>query len=102
MFAGCIGQGTDAKTETTEETRTIVDMAGRTVAIPKNIERVAIFGGPIGQVPHILGVEDKLCAVSKGHQRSDLLAAMDPRIMTLPAPRSTIGIGSVWMCYRLF
>lgn len=90
-FAGCIGQGTDPTVETTD-TRTIVDMAGRTVDIPKNIERVAMFGGPIGQVPHILGVQDKICAVSRGHQRSQLLAAMDPRIMTLPAPRATNGV----------
>ena len=76
MFAGCIGQGTDNKTAT-EATRTIVDMAGNKVTIPKNIERVAIFGGPIGQVPYILGVENKLCAVSKGHKTSALLAAMD-------------------------
>lgn len=91
LFAGCIGQGTDTTTKSSD-TRTIVDMAGKTVTIPKNIERVAIFGGPIGQVPYILGVEDKLCAVSKGHQRSELLATMDPRIMTLPAPRSTNGV----------
>lgn len=91
LFAGCIGQGTDTKT-VTEDTRTIVDMAGRTVTIPENIERVAIFGGPIGQVPYILGVEDKLCAVSKGHKTSALLAAMDPRITTLPAPRTVNGV----------
>lgn len=91
MFAGCIGQGADNKTAT-EATRTIVDMAGNKVTIPKNIERVAIFGGPIGQVPYILGVENKLCAVSKGHKTSALLAAMDPRIMTLPAPRTVNGV----------
>lgn len=94
ISVGCIGQGTNVKTES-GDTRTIVDMLGNTVTIPKNIERVAIFGGPMGQIPHILGVQDKLCAVSKGHQKSELFNRLDPRIKTLPAPRAVNGVISI-------
>ena len=67
-------------------------MNGREVTIPAEIERMALFGGPVGQVAYILGVEESLVACSKGHQKSVILKTMDPHIAEIPAPRSTNGV----------
>ncbi len=87
---GCISGGEDTLSES--NLRIITDMNGNEVAIPETIESIALFGGPVGQVAYILGVQDTLVACSKGHQKSDILKAMDPHITEIPAPRSTNGV----------
>ncbi|MDD4281382.1 MAG: ABC transporter substrate-binding protein [Candidatus Methanofastidiosa archaeon] len=91
LVSGCI-TSSDTDVSDTPETRVIVDMNGREVTLPESIERFALFGGPVGQVAYILGIQDALCACSKGHQKSVILAAMDPHIQEIPAPRSTNGV----------
>ncbi len=81
-----------AKTTENAETRTITDMAGNQVEIPKIIERTAFFGGPIGQVPYILGVQDTIVATSIGSKNSQLLNILDPNLKNTPSPRQTNGI----------
>jgi iron complex transport system substrate-binding protein len=71
--------------------RTIIDMLGNTITVPDPLQRVALFGGPSGQVAYLLGVRDKVCAVSKAMKASDLLAQVDPSMSTMPAPRGTAG-----------
>jgi len=53
--------------------------------------RVALFGGPSGQIAYILGAQDRLCAVTNALRTSRLVTEMDPRIATLPGPRTTNG-----------
>lgn len=78
--------------ETASGPRIIRDMMNRAVEIPEQIDRFALFGGPIGQVAYILGVQDKLCAVSSGQKNSEFLKIMDPRLAEMPAPRQTNGV----------
>jgi len=74
------------------KTRLITDMAGNEIEIPVTIERVAFFGGPIGQVPYILGVQDTIVATSIGSKNSQLLNIMDQNLKNVPSPRQTNGI----------
>jgi iron complex transport system substrate-binding protein len=71
--------------------RVITDMLGRKVEVPDPLTRVALFGGPTGQIAYILGAQDQLCAVSKALKASEMLNRFDPTITDLPAPRGASG-----------
>ncbi len=71
--------------------RTITDMTGRQIKVPDPLTRVALFGGPTGQMAYILGARDQLCAVTSTLKGSELILAFDPSIRNLPGPRSTSG-----------
>jgi len=91
ILAGCTSSTPSGNT-TTAGKRIITDMAGRQVEVPVVVERTAFFGGPIGQVPYILGVEDTVVATSIGSKNSQLLNIMDPGLKNVSAPRQTNGI----------
>lgn len=74
-----------------QTTRTITDMTGRQIKVPDPLTRIALFGGPTGQIAYILGARNQLCAVTSTLRGSDLILAFDPSIQKLPAPRSTSG-----------
>lgn len=74
-----------------ERTRVITDMRGRQVQVPDPLQRVALLGGPTGQIPYLLGARSKVCAVSKALKASDFLKLMDPDVVRIPAPRGTSG-----------
>lgn len=71
--------------------RTITDMKGRTFEVADPLKRIALLGGPTGQIAFILGVQDQLCAVTKTLKMSTLVMHFFPEIKKLPAPRSTSG-----------
>lgn len=71
--------------------RVLTDMLGRKVEVPDPLTRVALFGGPTGQIAYILGARDQLCAVSKALKASEMLNRFDPTIKDLPAPRGASG-----------
>lgn len=73
------------------KTRTITDMNGKKVEVPDPLTRVALFGGPTGQIAYVLGARDQLCAVTSSLKGSELVRALDPTIVNLPGPRSTSG-----------
>jgi iron complex transport system substrate-binding protein len=73
------------------KTRVITDMKGRKIEVPDPLTRVALFGGPTGQIVYILGARNRLCAVSKALKASEMLHLMDPSIRELPAPRGASG-----------
>ncbi|MCD4678406.1 MAG: ABC transporter substrate-binding protein [Desulfobacula sp.] len=73
------------------QNRTIKDMKGRTFAVADPIKRIALLGGPTGQVAFILGVQDRLCAVTSTLKMSKLVRQMYPGIKALPGPRTTSG-----------
>ena len=79
-------KGTD-----TVKTRWITDMNGKKVSIPDPLTRVALFGGPTGQIAYILGARNQLCAVTSSLKGSELVMAFDPSIRNLPGPRSVSG-----------
>ena len=72
-------------------TRTFIDMIGRKVTVPEPLTRVALLGGPTGQVAYILGARSQLCAVTKSLKSSELVNMMDPTVKNLVAPRSVSG-----------
>jgi len=74
-----------------EKTRVITDMVGNRVEVPVPLTRVALFGGPTGQIAYLLGARDQLVAVTSTLKNSELLLAFDPSIKELPGPRSTSG-----------
>lgn len=71
--------------------RIITDMVGRQVKVPEPLTRVALFGGPTGQVAYALGAQRQLCAVTGSLKGSELIASFDPSVRNLPAPRSVSG-----------
>jgi iron complex transport system substrate-binding protein len=73
------------------KTRVVTDMVGRKVEVADPLTRVALLGGPTGQMAYILGARDQLCAVTSSLKGSELVKAMDPTIVNLPGPRSTSG-----------
>ncbi len=73
------------------KTRIITDMIGRKIEVPEPLTRVALLGGPTGQVAYILGARSQLCAVTKSLKSSELINRMDPTVNNLVAPRSTSG-----------
>lgn len=89
-LAGC---GTNGGTAGGVTTRAIIDMEGRTVRIPvpERIQRAAVLTSPAVQIVYILGVQDKLCAVTQAVKRWPLLAQFDARIEQVPACRATAG-----------
>ncbi|MCL6479157.1 MAG: hypothetical protein K6T65_12215 [Peptococcaceae bacterium] len=87
-IAGCSGE----KVPTAGQepgTRTIVDMTGKSVTIPAvdKIERVAVLTSPQVQIMYILGVQDKLCAMTASQHRYKLFEKFYPRQANIPAPR---------------
>jgi iron complex transport system substrate-binding protein len=73
------------------KTRVITDMRGRKIEVPVPLTKVALFGGPTGQIAYILGASDRLCAVSKALKASEMLRLIDPSIRKLPGPRGASG-----------
>lgn len=73
------------------KSRVFTDMVGRKVAVPEPLERVALLGGPTGQIAYILGARSQLCAVTKSLKTSTLINLIDPSVKALAAPRSTSG-----------
>ncbi len=74
-----------------DKTRTITDMMGRKVQVPDPLKRVALLGGPTGQIAYILGARGQLCAVTKSLTTSELVNQMDPSVKNLATPRTTSG-----------
>jgi iron complex transport system substrate-binding protein len=74
-------------------TRSITDLAGNTYVIPtpELLERVAVLHTPIVQDIYIVGAGEKLVALSPQSQKWWLLQRMDPKVTTLPVPRSGPG-----------
>lgn len=82
---------TAGRTGAAGKTRVITDMTGRKIRVPDPLTRVALFGGPTGQIAYILGARNQLCAVTSSLKGSELINAFDPTIRNLPGPRSTSG-----------
>jgi iron complex transport system substrate-binding protein len=73
------------------KTRVFSDMLGNRIEVPDPLTRVALLGGPTGQIAYILGARNQLCAVTKSLKTSELINQMDPSVKSLAAPRTTSG-----------
>ena len=56
------------------KTRWITDAMGRRVQVADPLNRVALFGGPTGQVVYILGARSQICAVTSSFKGSNTSA----------------------------
>ena len=91
LIIGLVGLWWNGNALAAGATRVITDMKGRQVRVPDPLTRVALFGGPTGQIAYILGARDQLCAITNSIKASELVQRMDPSIRDLPAPRTTAG-----------
>ena len=106
LAAGCGGNGntasdtppvpsesTPAQTETVpaqtesagEETRTIVDLAGREVTIPANVTKVASLTGPSYETVIMLGAEDQVVITGNSSAQSGWAHVVSPEYADIPA-----------------
>jgi iron complex transport system substrate-binding protein len=90
LIAGCASDNTKPDSPQNTNTRAFVDMTGKTVNIPPadQIERVAVLTSPQVQIMYILGVQDKLCAMTASQYRYKLFEKFYPRQAEIPAPRA--------------
>jgi iron complex transport system substrate-binding protein len=91
VAGGVLRKKTAKPTERPKKTRTITDMYGKKILVPDPLTRVALFGGPTGQIVYLLGARNQLCAVTSSLKGSELVNTFDPTIKELPGPRSTSG-----------
>ncbi|BBL69081.1 ABC transporter substrate-binding protein [Methanoculleus chikugoensis] len=87
----CCGCTTTTTLEDPAATRTITDMEGNRITLPAEGATFGVFGGPISQVPYLLGANASVTAVTKGPQMMEMMQEMDPGIIDKPAPRTTNG-----------
>jgi iron complex transport system substrate-binding protein len=91
ISSGC---GRDAEKEKTApgsaSTRIITDMTGIevTIPLPKDIKKVAVQTSPQILNMYVVGVSDKLCAVTNAVKKWPLLSQRDPRLNEIPATRA--------------
>jgi iron complex transport system substrate-binding protein len=72
-------------------TRIVTDMSGRQVEIPvpDRIQRIAVLTSPQVLNVYVLGMQDKLCAVTNAIKSWPRLARMDPRLESVPGVRGS-------------
>ncbi|HRX22317.1 MAG TPA: ABC transporter substrate-binding protein [Syntrophomonadaceae bacterium] len=89
LMVGCSSNKT-APVQQTGNTRAFTDMTGKTINLPAidNIERVAVLTSPQVQIMYVLGVQDKLCAMTASQYRYKLFEKFYPRQAQIPAPRA--------------
>ncbi len=80
-----------AVTKQDSTVRQVTDMNGKKVSIPAQNATFGVFGGPISQIPYLLGAQDSVVAVTKGAQMMEMMLAMDPGLKNKSAPRATNG-----------
>jgi len=96
LFLSCGKKSeTEKGTAPAGPSREITDMKGNRVSIPENLSRVAFLGGPSGQIGYILGVQDRLCAVTKTLTSSELINLFDPSMKSRPAVRTVSGMVNI-------
>lgn len=91
FFACSSGKGDGDNEAAGPESRVITDMKGNKVVVPRDLTRVALLGGPTGQIAYILGVQDRLCAITGSIATSELINIFDPSIAKRPVVRTVSG-----------
>lgn len=93
---GC-SAGKITGTDTTGDTHEVVDLLGRTVAVPNEIDKIAAIAGPTYEMAFMLGCADQIVMVKSGHTDSYPLANLtNPKLLETQGlaanPSSTVNI----------
>jgi len=93
-LAACGGDGT---ANANADTHTIVDLLGREIAVPNEINKIAAIAGPTYEMVFMLGGAEKIAMVKSGHTDSYPLANLtNPALIDLAGiaanPSSTVNI----------
>lgn len=70
-----------------ENQRIVTDCLGRTVAVPKEIDRVAAIFSPAAHIICMLGDSEKIQSVSEGNMRDRLLLNLYPAVADARTPK---------------
>lgn len=81
----------DIPNQETKKTREIANGQGKTITIPKNVERIAAAGA-LNQIVFMLGGGDKLVATAEGVKKG-FFPVVFPRIKEIPAAYTGAGPG---------
>lgn len=81
LLSGCGSKGGRARAG-----REVVDMAGRTVALPDSVERVCSNGFSLNQLLLMLGAAPRLCATTDAMRDAPWFRRLFPRADSLPRP----------------
>lgn len=90
LFAG-VGMICSAAEQTSASTQTITDMAGKTVEIPTDVERVADLWHAHNEVVLMLGAGDKLVSTTSTIQNLPFFNLVYPGIKSVPAGMAASG-----------
>ena len=89
-------QTTEAQRQETQD-KTVVDLMGREVKVPEQVQKIAAIAGPTYEMVFMLGSGDQIAMVKSGHTDSYPLANLtNPRLETLEGlaanPSSSVNI----------
>ena len=91
-------QATEAQAQQQEnQDKTVVDLMGREVKVPEEVQKIAAIAGPTYEMVFMLGSGDQIAMVKSGHTDSYPLANLtNPRLETLAGlaanPSSSVNI----------
>lgn len=83
-FAGLAMVACETETPVAEDTRIIIDGAGREVVVPKKVERVIVASQPTSTLVFSVGGQDKIVAIDKQSQPVPYFSILRPDIKDLP------------------
>jgi iron complex transport system substrate-binding protein len=89
VLSGCGVSGVEPERTAT---RNVVDMSGRTVAVPVTVNRVAANGMSLTQLILLLGAERKLAATMPAIKADPWYGRVFHHLKTIPAPFMGIGV----------
>ena len=89
-------QATEAQQQENQD-KTVVDLMGREVKVPEDVQKIAAIAGPTYEMVFMLGSGDQIAMVKSGHTDSYPLANLtNPRLETLEGlaanPSSSVNI----------
>lgn len=90
-LSGCGQSATSTQAPKTTQagtTRTVVDLAGRTVTLPSHVTRVASDYPAVNQMVFMLGGMDRLVATDQGEVPNKIFQAIYPRLTSIATPFS--------------
>jgi iron complex transport system substrate-binding protein len=96
-FSSVMAASTGSSDSSQSGTRTITDMAGNTVDIPANIERVADLWHAHNEVMLMLGAGDKIVATTSNIKAMPFFKKIYPQINDIPAAQTGSGTGDISM-----
>ncbi|EKQ52370.1 MULTISPECIES: ABC transporter substrate-binding protein [unclassified Clostridium] len=88
-LSGCSKQADSSSKESELKTRTVIDIEGRKVELPKEVKKVALSLNSITQMVYMLGAGNKIVATQTNIKSIPLLVKIYPNAINIPAPFDT-------------